>query len=225
MFLAILNAAFIYGLIWMFERKRRELHKFDFDMIAVVPPFVYFGLTLIVLVFGLGIWGAWVAAIVFMIVLFWMLWRNAKLSLARASAYVVAVRYSGPYHAPKTPSTQIYPAVYRRRIDGCTARLWIGKQFPKSCGEQRHPQALSPEFNARLASRFPQGFAEKALVTELAADGFKPAGSCETDPSIKFLVFDSKGRGAPNVSATVYWQADLSGRIVWTKGFVAYTFL
>ncbi len=91
--------------------------------------------------------------------------------------------------------------------------------------EQRYPQALSPEFNARLARRFPQGSAEKALVSELATDGFRPAGSCETDPSIKFLVFDSKGRGAPQVSATVYWQADLSGRITWTKGFVAYTFL
>jgi hypothetical protein len=91
MFLAILNAAFIYGLIWMFERKRRELHEFDFDLIAVVPPFVYFGLSLVVLVFGLGTWGAWAAVTVFMIVLFWMLWRKAKLSLARASAYSAAV--------------------------------------------------------------------------------------------------------------------------------------
>jgi len=91
--------------------------------------------------------------------------------------------------------------------------------------EKRYPQGLSPEFNARLAKKFPQGSADKALVSELAADGFRPAGSCEADPSIKFLVFDSKGRGAPNVSATVYWQADLSGRITWTKGFVAYTFL
>jgi hypothetical protein len=47
MFLAILHAAFIYGLIWMFERKRRKLHEFDFDMIAVVPPFVYFGLSMV----------------------------------------------------------------------------------------------------------------------------------------------------------------------------------
>jgi hypothetical protein len=111
-------------------------------------------------------------------------------------------------------------------LRGTTAKGGYWGACPRSPDdEQRHPQALSPEFNARLASRFPQGFAEKALVSELAADGFKPAGSCETDPSIKFLVFDSKGRGAPNVSATVYWQADFSGRIVWTKGFVAYTFL
>jgi hypothetical protein len=91
MFLAILNAAFIYGLIWMFERKRRELHEFDFDMIAVVPPFVYFGLSLVILFLGLGVWASWATLTVFMVVLFWMFWRNAKLTLARASAYSIAV--------------------------------------------------------------------------------------------------------------------------------------
>jgi hypothetical protein len=91
MFLAILNAAFIYALIWMFERKRRGLHEFDFDMIAVVPPFIYFGLSLVILFLGLGVWASWTTLIVFMVVLFWMFWRKAKLSLARASAYSLAV--------------------------------------------------------------------------------------------------------------------------------------
>ena len=91
MFLAILNAAFIYGLIWMFERKRRKLHEFDFDMIAVVPPFVYFGLSMVILFLGLGVWARWAVLTVFMVVLFWMFWRNAKLTLARASAYSIAV--------------------------------------------------------------------------------------------------------------------------------------
>jgi hypothetical protein len=91
MFLAILNAAFIYALIWMFERKRRGLHEFDFDMIAVVPPFLYFGLSLVILFLGLGVWASWATLIVFMVVLFWMFWRKAKLSLARASAYSLAV--------------------------------------------------------------------------------------------------------------------------------------
>ena len=91
MFLAILNAAFIYGLIWMFERKRRALHEFDFDMIAVVPPFVYLGLGLVILFFGLGAWANWATISIFMIVLFWMFWRKAKLPLARALAYSAAV--------------------------------------------------------------------------------------------------------------------------------------
>jgi hypothetical protein len=52
MFFAILNAGFIYRLIWLFERKRRELLKFDFDKIAVIPPFIYLGLSLLVVVPG-----------------------------------------------------------------------------------------------------------------------------------------------------------------------------
>jgi hypothetical protein len=38
MLFAILNAGFIYGVIWIFERKRRELYEFDFGKIAVIPP-------------------------------------------------------------------------------------------------------------------------------------------------------------------------------------------
>jgi hypothetical protein len=91
MLFAILNAGFIYVLIWMFERKRRELHEFDFDKFAVIPPFMYLGLSLLVMLLGLGIWGSWAALIVFMIALFWMLWKNAKLSPARACAYTLAV--------------------------------------------------------------------------------------------------------------------------------------
>ena len=91
MLFAFVNAGFIYGLIWIFERKRRELHEFDFDKIAVFPPFIYLGLSLLILVFHLGIWASWTAIIIFVIVLFWMLWKNAKLSPARASAYSVAV--------------------------------------------------------------------------------------------------------------------------------------
>src|ERR1700688_2681788 len=91
MLFAILNAGFIYGLFWLFERERRELHEFDFSKFAVIPPFIYLGLSLVVTLFGLGIWGSWAALIVFMIALFWMLWKNAKLSPARASAYTLAV--------------------------------------------------------------------------------------------------------------------------------------
>jgi len=58
MLFAILNAGFIYGLIWPFERKRREFLEFDFDKIAVIPPFIYLGLRLLVMVLGLGISGA-----------------------------------------------------------------------------------------------------------------------------------------------------------------------
>jgi hypothetical protein len=95
---------------------------------------------------------------------------------------------------------------------------------PRRPENQSSPSALSPEFNARLASRFPPGTATSALVSALTAEGFKPAGSCEADSSIRILAFNDKN-AIPNVTAQVYWQADSTGRITWTKGFVAYTFL
>jgi cbb3-type cytochrome oxidase subunit 3 len=91
MFFAILNAGLIYGVIWLFERKRRAMHEFDFDMLAVIPPFVYLGLNLLILVLGLGPWAQGLALLVFVGVLFWMLWRRAKLSVGRASAYTALV--------------------------------------------------------------------------------------------------------------------------------------
>ena len=94
MLFAIVNAGFIYGVIWVFERKRRELQDFDFGKIAVIPPFVYLGLSLLVLVLGLGIWSSWVALVIFLITLFWMLWKNAKLSVARAASYSLIVLVS-----------------------------------------------------------------------------------------------------------------------------------
>ena len=79
-------------MIWIFEQEsERELHEFDFDKIAVIPPFIYLGLSVLVLVLGLGIWGGWAALVVFLTALFWMLWKNAKLSVARASSYSLIV--------------------------------------------------------------------------------------------------------------------------------------
>ena len=95
---------------------------------------------------------------------------------------------------------------------------------PRRPENQSSPLAVSPEFDARLARRFPTGTEASALVSALTAEGFKPAGSCETDSSIRFLEFKDKD-ATPSVTAQAYWQADSTGRITWTKGFVAYTFL
>jgi hypothetical protein len=95
---------------------------------------------------------------------------------------------------------------------------------PRRPENQSSPLAVSPELNSRLASKFPPGTAASALVSTLTAEGFKPAGSCETDSSIRILAFNDKD-ATPNVTAQVYWQADSKDQITWTQGFVAYTFL
>jgi hypothetical protein len=110
-------------------------------------------------------------------------------------------------------------------LQGVTAGGGYWGACPRSPEEQRHPLALSPEFNARLASKFPPGSDEKTMTDALAHMGFKPAGSCEEDRTVRILRFDKRGSGLVDVTAVVYWQADSEGKILWTKGFVAYTSL
>jgi hypothetical protein len=90
---------------------------------------------------------------------------------------------------------------------------------------QRSPLGLSPEFNERLARQFPPGSDEQKLVGTLTAVGFQSIGTCEEDKSIRILRFDRRDDVFPGVTAWVYWKDDSRGKILWTKGFVAYTSL
>jgi hypothetical protein len=94
---------------------------------------------------------------------------------------------------------------------------------PRDLDFKSSPSALSPEFNARLASRYPPGSADTVLISGLTAAGFKSAGVCKSEPNTKILAFSDKNT-IPNVVAEVYWQADSERRIAWTKGFVRYIF-
>ena len=59
----------------------------------------------------------------------------------------------------------------------------------------------------------------------MAAAGFRSIGRCDQDESIRIFRFDKRGSGIVDVTAVVYWKADSQGKILWTKGFVAYTSL
>jgi hypothetical protein len=83
-------------------------------------------------------------------------------------------------------------------------------------------EAISPEFNARLARTFPPGSSEQSLIDTLKKEGFGPPGKCDSDHSIKWSEFRLNGN---EVVAQDYWKTESNGTLVWTKGFVAYTFL
>lgn len=103
---------------------------------------------------------------------------------------------------------------------------WGACPPPKEIGARTSLSlALSPEFNSRLAAEFPPGSAEKDLIATLRHQGFQPAGTCPTDARIKIWGFHAEGSGfsGPAITAQAYWQADSQDRVVWTKGFVAYT--
>jgi len=96
---------------------------------------------------------------------------------------------------------------------------------PRDVAARGSPLAVSPEFDARLASRFPPGSPETRLTNALDQMGFKSIGSCEDDRTVRMSRYDRRGSGLVDVTAAVYWQADTEGKIRWTKGFVAYTSL
>lgn len=85
--------------------------------------------------------------------------------------------------------------------------------------------AVSPEVDRRLRDEFPPGSNDDRLVAVLKAQGFKFVAACETDQTIRRASFFQKGTGLVpyDVDANVYWKIDGQRRIVWTKGFVAYS--
>ena len=85
--------------------------------------------------------------------------------------------------------------------------------------------AVSPELSDRLSRQFPPGSPASALKEELSTDGFQAPSACEADPTIMGAAFFQKGSGlfAYDVNASVYWQADGDGKIIWTKGVIFYT--
>jgi hypothetical protein len=109
-------------------------------------------------------------------------------------------------------------------VRGATAGGGIWGACPDSRFEHAPEvkKAISPEFSARLARRFPPGSSEQILIDTLKTEGFGPPGQCDSDHSIKGSEFRLNGN---EVVAQAYWKTESNGRIVWTQGFVSYTFL
>jgi hypothetical protein len=90
--------------------------------------------------------------------------------------------------------------------------------------DERQRGRVPPDYS-RLASAFPPGSPQTALIDSLVGQGFVLSGECKADSTIRIASFHANGRGfiAYATNAQAYWQVDTDGRIVWTKGFVSYT--
>ena len=102
--------------------------------------------------------------------------------------------------------------------DGCP-------QAPSRWADPHPGSGASPNLTARLTRAFPPGSDAKRLSSSLAAQGFKPSRGCQTDPSVRFAIYDRPGdlRAIFQTHAVVYWKVDAGDRIAWTRGFVSYT--
>jgi hypothetical protein len=76
---------------------------------------------------------------------------------------------------------------------------------------------VSPEFDRRVSQQFPPGTPEVVLIDTMKSQGFQIAGTCKSDHSIKQTTFDSA-----RTHAVLYWKADETKKIIWSKGFVSY---
>ena len=87
----LLVGVLLYGLLWVFERKRVELDAFNVFAAVIVPSLVVF-----LLQFGLSfldvgvVWGL-VAPLLFYLVTFIMLWKVVEVTTGRSATYTVFV--------------------------------------------------------------------------------------------------------------------------------------
>jgi hypothetical protein len=85
---------------------------------------------------------------------------------------------------------------------------------------------LSPELTERLMGAFPPGSDEDRLLETLSRQGFEPVPSpCAEDLSVRAVVFRQHGTGflSSPITANVFWGVDDGKKIIWTKGFVAFS--
>lgn len=87
-----------------------------------------------------------------------------------------------------------------------------------------HPPSVgdvSPQLQVRLQEQFPSGTPVERLIKELKNQGFGDVLKCEHDPTIQWVGFyKAAGFSLHATTAFVYWKADASGSLVWTKGYV-----
>lgn len=87
-------------------------------------------------------------------------------------------------------------------------------------------EALSPELTERLRSQFPVGSDARRLERSLRDQGFGAVVPCANAPAVRKMEFRQSVDGffgpRPGIYASVAWE-ERRGRIMWTKGHVAFS--
>jgi hypothetical protein len=89
-----------------------------------------------------------------------------------------------------------------------------------------HGDGVSPDLEQRLRTQFPAGSPAAALVAALSAQDFSAPTLCGPYATTRFACYtgptdSSTGKPTrPDVDACIYWDADDSGRLLWTRGYL-----
>ena len=91
MILGLLNFGVLYGVMWLFERKRHADGDFNLVRAAAIPAFALAVATVLSLFLRLGIAGSIGALVIFVGATVWVLLTELKLPPKRAVAYSATV--------------------------------------------------------------------------------------------------------------------------------------
>ena len=129
--------------------------------------------------------------------------------------YVLAVFSAKPLKPPTPPILK----------DGGGRRLstHISGCPPWAPMDLQHPGSIED----RVEKAFPSGTPQDLVVRSLSQQGFKVEASCASDPSIRYATFNQGGGGLYGpypAYSVVTWKVDLTGKVIWATGTVAYTY-
>lgn len=82
-----LNFSALYSVLWLFERKKRDLDGFEITAVVIVPMVVIVFFQIIASILDLGVWSAHLALVIFLAMTSGMLWRILAIPGGRALAY------------------------------------------------------------------------------------------------------------------------------------------
>lgn len=91
MLLAIFNCGVLFGIVWVFERKRIDMVNFSPADLLVLPCVVLLVPALIGIFVPLPPWLSIFTMLVFVGVTFWVCWRRLPTTRTRAVAYSIAL--------------------------------------------------------------------------------------------------------------------------------------
>ncbi len=91
MLLAIFNCGVLFGIVWLFERKRIDMADFSPAEVILLPCIVLLAPSLVAIIVPLPAWVGLASILLFVGVTFWVCWKRIPTTRARAAAYSVAL--------------------------------------------------------------------------------------------------------------------------------------
>ena len=143
-----------------------------------------------------------------------------------AGAIVLAVSISSLFEV----SAQAIKPPTPPLLSGATASggSWGSDDCPNEAAAMRQKslETGSPTIGERLRADFPPGTDARRLAHSLVSQGFTLMGACALDRSIERAQFRQTGGGflGPYPGyALIHWKVDSNGKIIWAKGWIAFT--